>query len=346
MHLKEKLRNYCSNLGFDLVGFVDPLSIKEQFPVLSEMKSRGYYSCYANQDISLRVDVERLLPGVRSILVLGLGYYHNQNNYAESPLKARPARYARTRDYHQVFRKKMANIVSYLEKETGCFAYKMLVDSSPLPERFLAEKTGKGWIGQNTCFYTKDTGSWIFLGEILLTIPFEADVKIPNVNSCLECMRCVRACPTGALKGGYTLDANKCLAYLTQSKKIIHDKYRGLIKDVIIGCDICQDVCPYNQNIRVKEQKIFAPLTYLEEFDLLELLELSRSQFKERYGMSAFAWRGRNVLIRNAIMALGNQKALEAIPLLTRYLDHPDTQLRLYAAWALQKLGKQEFPEV
>ncbi|MEW6622548.1 MAG: tRNA epoxyqueuosine(34) reductase QueG [Bacillota bacterium] len=335
-----KVLKYCKDLGFDLIGTVHAHALKARLPALQKRRELGYCTPFENADVDLRVAPERILPGVKSILVLGIGYAYKQLPLQKGPLfKARVAKYGRGMDYHKVLKTQMQKVVEYLHEEAGDFEYKILVDSSPLLERFLAELTGQGWIGQNTCFYSKTTGSWIFLGEILLTLDLEVGRMVLPDGRCLECSRCIKACPTGALKGNYIMDANRCLAYITQAKETIPRQYRKLIGSNIMGCDICQDVCPNNKGILEKIAGELKPLPHLSEVDLSEILLMSNAEYKEKYGAAAYSWCGKKVLQRNCLVALGNLKAREAVPLIASFLESPNRELRLHAAWALGEIG-------
>ncbi len=335
--LENKLKTYCKQLGFDLVGIIEPASLKKRLPILKKRKAQGLLCSFANQDTLLRVTPERLLPGIKAILVLGLGY--NTKAAGNAPANSLTvAKYARGKDYHQVFKQKMNQVVRYLKNEAEGFEYRMFVDSSPLPERFLAELTGQGWVGQNTCFYTRATGSWIFLGEILLTLKLRTDEVADASLTCHGCGSCILACPTGALLGDCTLDPSKCLAYLTQARGVIPPKYRKLMGLTIIGCDICQEVCPDNHNVPEKKASSFTSSLKLPEIDAQEMLQLSNRQFKERYKDAAFAWCGKKVLQRNTMVALGNRGNKEDAVLIIPFLDHPDPVLRVHASWSLEAI--------
>jgi len=336
MKQKEKLVDFCKKLGFDLVGIVAPDLLDERLEVLLDRHKKGYNSDFENQDINLRTSPHLLLPGVRSILVLGLGYY-SENDFKD-PAKAQVAKYARGKDYHVVMKEKMAQVVEFLKTDQEDFQYKIFVDSSPLLERFLAEKTGLGWVGQNTCFYTKATGSWIFLGEILLTIDLET-YKSNNVNdSCHDCYICIKACPTGALEGGYVLNPHKCLAYISQAKGVIPRELRALMKDNLVGCDICQEVCPNNREVTSSGGKDFKSIDF-HNIDIKDILSHSNADFKKLYAEATFAWCGKKVLQRNALVLLGNQKQPNAVFLIKPFLNHHDYRMRIHAVWALGQIG-------
>ena len=352
MKREEKLIDFCKNLGFELVSIIEPEIPKERAKILLDRYEKGYSSDFENKDIKLRTSPHLLLPGVKSILVLGLGYYQKNDtkNLDKNLLKAQVARYARGRDYHAVMKEKMNLVVEFLKTQQRDFQYKIFVDSSPLIERFLAEKTGLGWIGQNTCFYTKATGSWIFIGEILLTIGLKACKPHYTDGGCHNCRICIRSCPTGALEGGYTLNPYKCLAYISQAKGIIPGEFRELMRDNLIGCDICQEVCPNNNEVLANENDFFLSSSgfnnmNFNSIDIADLLSISNADFKKIYAEAAFAWCGKKVLQRNAIVLLGNhgsQKPSYAISLIKPFLKHHDYKMRIHAAWALGRIDSSE----
>ena len=336
MKLKEKLVEFCKNVGFDFVGIIKSDLLDERLEVLLDRHKKGYNSDFENKDINLRISPHLLLPGVRSILVLGLGYY--QEKVFKSSLKAQVAKYARGKDYHVVMKEKMVEVVEFLKEHHEDFQFKIFVDSSPLIERFLAEKTGLGWVGQNTCFYTKDTGSWVFIGEILLTIDFGDYNSKSSNGGCNDCHTCIKACPTGALEGKYTLNPNKCLAYITQAKGVIPREYREFLKDKLIGCDICQEVCPNNKDVLSGGSEDFKSMDFCN-IDIKDILNISNAEFKKRYAMAAFGWCGKKTLQRNAIILLGNQKQSDTVFLIKPFLNHHDYKMRLHAVWALGRIG-------
>jgi len=336
MKQKEKLMEFCKNQGFDLVGIIKPDLMEERLEVLQGRHKKGYESDFENKDINLRISPHLLLPKVKSILVLGLGYYPEAN--FNDPSKVQVARYARGKDYHVVMKEKMTQVVEFLKSHQEEFQYKIFVDSSPLIERFLAEKTGLGWIGQNTCFYTKNTGSWIFIGEILLTIDFgEYKFELGN-DGCHDCCICIKACPTGALEGGYILNPHKCLAYISQAKGIIPKEFRNLMKDNLIGCDICQEVCPNNKEVLPSKIEDFKSIDF-HNIDVKDILGLSNADFKKLYAVAAFGWCGKKVLQRNALVLIGNQRQPNATFLIKPFLSHHDYKMRIHAAWALGRVG-------
>jgi len=336
MKQEEKLVKFCENLGFDLVGIIEPEVLEERLEILQNRHKKGYNSEFENKDISLRISPHLLLPGIKSILVLGLSY--SLESHPREISKAQVARYARGKDYHVVMKKKMAQVVEFLKTNQEDFEYKTFVDSSPLIERFLAEKTGLGWVGQNTCFYTKATGSWIFIGEILLTIDLKTYNPNPSSGGCHDCRICVKACPTGALEGGYTLNSHKCLAYISQAKEVIPKEFRGLMKDNLVGCDICQEVCPNNKGVLPNGNEDFKSRDFYN-IDIKNILSLSNADFKRLYTEAAFGWCGKKILQRNAIVFLGNQKQPNAVFLIKPFLSHHDYRMRIHAAWALGQIG-------
>lgn len=340
MNLMEKLLKFCKEIGFDLIGIVNPNSINDRLDVLSERTRKGYNSSFENPNLNLRTSPHLILPKVKSILILGLGYYTDEK-FSREPFKAQVARYARGVDYHRVMKERMQDVIEFLKLEVEDFQYEVLVDSSPLLERFLAEKTGFGWIGQNSCFYTKTTGSWIFLGEILLTIEFDFKENSFIEAGCDNCTICIKACPTGAIEGEYTLNPHKCLAYISQTKGIIPKQFRPLMGNNLMGCDICQEVCPHNKSVLPNRHMYFEPQKFLN-ISIKDILTLSNSQFKNIFSEAAFAWCGKKTLQRNALIALGNEKQSSAGFLIEPYLNHPDYKMRIHASWSLGEINDHE----
>ena len=339
MKQKEKLVEFCKNLGFDLVGIIEPDTLEERLKILVDRHKKGYNSGFENKDISLRLSPHLILPEIKSILVLGLGYYPEA--HYKDPSKVQVARYARGKDYHVVMKEKMTRVVEFLKTLQGDFQYKIFVDSSPLIERFLAEKTGLGWIGQNTCFYTKATGSWIFIGEILLTIDLGIHKADGIGGGCHNCRICIKACPTGALEGGYILNPHKCLAYVSQARGVIPKELRELMRHNLVGCDICQEVCPNNRGVLPCRNGDFKSMDF-HNIDIKDMLGLSKTDFKRLYAGAAFGWCGIKVLQRNAIVLLGNQKKPDEISFIKPFLSNHDYKMRIHAAWSLGQIGGSE----
>jgi epoxyqueuosine reductase len=223
----------------------------------------------------------------------------------------------------------------------GAVKGKAFVDSGPVLERDLAGTAGLGWIGKNTHLISPKKGSWFFLGELFLSIPLAYDRPIRN--RCGECDLCLRACPTGAFLGPYVLDARRCISYLTiELKGWIPRHLRPLVGNHIFGCDICQEICPYNVKVEPTAETAYAPRNGLYAPDLIPLLSLSSEEFHERFRGSPILRAKRRGFLRNVAVALGNIRSLEAVPALLHALADEEPLVRGHAAWALGRIGSHE----
>jgi epoxyqueuosine reductase len=212
-------------------------------------------------------------------------------------------------------------------------------DTKPIAERAFAARAGLGWIGKHTNLISPALGSFVFLGEIVTTLALEPDA--PLRKSCGSCARCIDGCPTGALRGDYTIDATRCIADLTQRTDPIPREMRALIGDWTWGCDICQLVCPPTQNAGKQGSEAFVPYDAATAAPALtELIQLRSREFKRRYARTAMGWRGAAVLRRNAAIGLGNALDRSAIPALSASIESdPHPMVRGAAAWALGRIG-------
>jgi epoxyqueuosine reductase len=257
----------------------------------------------------------------------------------DSPERAVLARYARGDDYHAIFEEKLGALARFLETNGG--RAKCYVDYGPVLERDLAQRAGLGWIGKNTVLIHPEIGSYIFLGEILTDLELEPDPPF-TADRCGTCTRCIEACPTGAIKGPRELDARLCISYLTiELRGPIPRELRPLIGNRVFGCDICQEVCPWNRYIPETKEERFKPRE-VPGSELVELMGLDDDAFERRYGTSPVSRAKRGGFLRNVAVALGNWGAPEAVPALARALDDPDPLVRGHAAWALGRIGSAE----
>lgn len=288
------------------------------------------------ENAGIREDPTCFAPEARSVLVIGV-------NYPRSPAEPEPgfgrvAGFAAGEDYHHTMKRKLNELASFLGK-FGVVKARIAVDSAPLLERALAGRAGLGWIGKNSCLISPRHGSWLLLGEMLVRNELEYDR--PHPNRCGTCGRCLDACPTGALVAPGTVDANLCIAYWTvEAKGAIPKTMRPKMGSWIFGCDVCQQVCPWN---RVAAQGLSGATDKVPALQAAELLEETEDSFKRRFGKSAFMRAGRNGMARNAAIVIGNsppsRRGLEALRL---GLKDAVPLVRGHAAWALGRFREFE----
>lgn len=304
--------------------------------------AEGRTTPFEEQDTALRLAPEKLLPGCRSIIVVGMphGGAAPDPPPGEGP-GGEIARFARGPDYHRLLGARAEHLLELLQGELpGPLRGRILIDRNPLVERELAHSAGLGRIGENCNLITPAGGSHVALGTILLDRALETDPPLPQ--SCRQCGRCREACPTGALIEPYILDPRRCLSFVTQAPGIVPAAMRPLLGTRLYGCDRCQEVCPLNRPGGAAAGK--GPLDGAghlpARLPLLPLLEMSAREFDRTVGPTAAGWRGRTVLQRNTVIALGNSGDRGSIPALARLLqEDPRPLLRLHAAWALGRLG-------
>jgi epoxyqueuosine reductase len=295
----------------------------------------GYDERRASEAASPRT----LLPGAASVVCIALAY-GTPVPKSRPPLSGRVSNYAwSSEDYHGKMQMLLRRVAAVLDEEAGNAVMRIACDTAPLAERAFAERAGMGWVGKHTNLIVPGIGSYVFLGEIVTTIALEPDE--PLRKSCGSCARCVSACPTGALRGDYTIDARLCISDLTQRRDDIPIAMRPFIGDWIWGCDLCQEACPPTQRASPRVDRSFEAPDAEHAFpDLQTLLFMRAGAFKRRFGKSAAGWRGAAVLRRNAAVALGNERDRATVPALARALrEDPHPMVRGHVAWALGRIG-------
>src|SRR5512134_160166 len=256
------IKTRALELGFDLCG-VAPAAGFPELARLREWIDRGYAGAmhYMARSASRRADVRSVLPSARSVIVTATNYNVDRPYSTECSDSSRAsiARYAWGDDYHDVVRRRLDALLEWMRDRHGAaFEARAYVDSGPVQERVYAQHAGIGWIGKNTCVINPALGSWIFLGEIVCSLSLEADT--PSLDQCGTCALCLEACPTGAIVESWLLDATRCLSYLTiELKGSIPDGERDALGSHVFGCDICQDVCPWNARPPFSDEPSWEP---------------------------------------------------------------------------------------
>jgi epoxyqueuosine reductase len=262
----------------------------------------------------------------------------------KQPTKAVISRYALGRDYHKMMRKRLQKLAKRIEEHTGQFGYRVFVDSAPVLEKALAEKAGLGWIGKHSNLINKNAGSWFFLGEIYTDLPLPADS--PAEEHCGACTKCIDICPTQAIVAPYTVDARRCISYLTiELRGSIPEEFRAMMGNRIYGCDDCQLVCPWNRFAKPTDEPDFAPRHGLDTPDLIKLFLWTEDEFLKRTEGSAIRRIGYDCWLRNIAVALGNAPSSPTvIDALIHHRNHKSELVREHIEWALAQGLEQERP--
>lgn len=339
--LSSRIKEEAQRLGFALVG-ISALKLPPHEESFARWLRQGLAGelGYMKRTEALRRDPEKLVPWAVSVISVGMNYYTafpraEQVNQAKGWI----SRYAWGDDYHDVMKDKLETLlVRVQELHPVPVQGRAFVDSGPVLERDLAGVAGLGWIGKNTHLISPKKGSWFFLGELFVDLSLVYDRPIRD--RCGRCELCLKACPTGAFVGPYVLDARRCISYLTiELKGWIPRHLRPLIGNHIFGCDICQEVCPYNVKVEASIESAYQPRDGLHAPQLIPLLALDGDEFRRRFKGSPILRAKRRGFLRNVAVALGNLKCLEAVPELIRVLDDEEPLVRGHAAWALGEIN-------
>ena len=298
-------------LGFDLCG-VAPV---ESFPELSffrEWIDRGYAAdmAWLPRTADRRADIRQVLPGARSVIVTGTLYNTDRPYSAELPPEtARISRYAWGDDYHDVLERRLDALLAWMRSATAeSFDARVYVDTGPVQERVYAQYAGLGWIGKNTCLINPEIGSWLFLGEIVCTLDLEPDTE--GLEQCGSCTKCLEACPTGALVEPGVLDANRCISYLTiEARGPLPVEHLESIGTHVYGCDICQEVCPYNRPAPISADPHWQPRPGLDLPRLADLAARADEDLHDLLRRSPMKHSKIEFLRRNLTIALANAPA-------------------------------------
>lgn len=336
MDLKAKIKQKAQETGIDLIGFSRAKPLDQARQQLERRAGEGRQTSLEHSDIEQRVNPELILPGAKTIITAGLAYGQKDPKSSEG-LQGSISRSAWGKDYHRVLSGKLEELARFIVEKSSASKVKCFVDTGPPVDRALAVEAGLGWSGKNCALVNPEFGSWIFLGQIYTDLDLEPDSAIEQ--GCGECEMCLRACPTGALVEAYVINPFHCVSYLTQMKGFIPQEFRRLLGTKIYGCDTCQNVCPANKHAKLSRTPEFNPDPDRAKPDLIGLSQLSNHGFKEMFGESAAGWRGRTVLQRNALIALGNLKQLEGVKPVTECLGDQRAVIRGHAAWALAEIG-------
>lgn len=278
--LSEEIKQKAIEIGFSDCGIAEAKPLVEESNKLNDWLIQGYHAemHYMNNHFEKRIDPKKLLEGAKSVISVLLNYYPKEVLSSDDNLTI--SKYAYGLDYHYVLKDKLNELNEFIERLAGSFSSRIFVDSAPVMDKVWAQKSGLGWIGKNTCLISKKKGSFFFIGEIICDLELAYDPP-ENEEYCGNCTRCIDACPTGALKGPYELDARKCISFLTiENKDEIPNKFKGKLANWIFGCDICQDVCPHNKFSIATQVEEFHPKPALKAMKTKDWLDLDKAGFK------------------------------------------------------------------
>lgn len=338
----EQVKALARECGFELVG-VAPALPSEDFKLYQQWREAGMAGDMAyltDHRGDLRSDPRNLLPEAQSIICVGK-LYNTPHTHPADSTKAFIAQYAWGVDYHEVMRRSLQTLVAKIgEIHPEPFQSRICVDTAPLLERSYAKAAGLGWIGKNTCLINQEKGSWFFLGEVLLSIPLASDHPTPN--RCGTCTRCIDACPTEALvptESSWRLEARLCISYLTIEKRgEIASDLQSKMANHTFGCDICQDVCPWNRRAAITDDFHFQRRDVPES--LTDLAQFTAEDFRRVFRQSP-VWRTKySGFLRNVAIALGNTADRSACEPLKHLASHPDPSVAAAARQSLRRLQK------
>jgi len=337
-----RLKQEATRLGFDLVGVapaVVPSGYGRYLDWLEQGRAAGM--AYLQARAEARGHPNHVLEGARSVIVAAMIYGRPEPS-TPGPTQGKVARYARGDDYHEVLWRKLETLLDWLRTERPGLVGRAVCDTAPLLERDFARLAGMGWIGKNTCLIDRRVGSFTVLGAILVDAELTYDEPL-STNHCGTCTRCLDACPTGAFVAPYQLDARRCLSYWTiEHKGAIPDEMAEALGVWAFGCDICQDVCPWNRKAPAGSEPRLEPKADWINPDLIEWIERDPSDFRKALKGTALARSKRSGLVRNAALILGHRRRAEAVPALIARLTDLDPVVRSASAWALGRIRTPE----
>ena len=343
MLTSETIKGQASSLGFALCG-VAPADAFAELGFLRQWVDQGYAGemHYMRRTADRRADVRRVLPSARTVVALGTVYNVDRPYSTEVEPDAAPiSRYAWGTDYHTIVGQRTEQLLEWMKAQSPePFEAKAYVDTGPVQERVYAQHAGLGWIGKNSCLINEKLGSWLFLSEIICSVPLAVDP--PAVDQCGHCTLCLDACPTDAIVEPWVVDATRCVSYLTiEVREAIAEPDRPRIGTHVFGCDICQDVCPWNAQAATSDDPSWMPAAILDGVRLPDLWGLRDDALRPVVKRSAMSRAGMRRLRRNMAVALGNSGSAEAAEALSTRCDDPSRSapmVQRHSAWAHRRL--------
>jgi epoxyqueuosine reductase len=332
-----QIKDKGRSLGFDVVG-VSPIGPFPESAFYSEWLDKGYGADmhYLEKQEAAKMTPDSILPGARSVIVCAMNYNVAQPRTTYNHMRAWVSRYAWGEDYHECIKEKIRELAGWIEQKSPQKT-KVYVDTGPLLERVYAKYAGIGWFGKNTCIINNKAGSWLFLGCILTDLALATDWPAPD--RCGTCTRCIEACPTDAIVEPYVLDSRKCIAYTTiELRGAMPEADRESIGHHLFGCDICQDVCPWNRKSPHSDNPAFQPKPGLFWPEIDRLLDLSDDEWRQMIRSTSMKRAKIKGLLRNLMVVAANSGVKAFLPKLERFFTHEDEHVRSHAQWASRKL--------
>jgi epoxyqueuosine reductase len=309
-----RIRERALELGFHKVGIVPATPLTVERARLEEWLQRGYHGemNWMARDAERRTDPRLVMPDARSVVVVALNYFTPHEHDSDDTERGKISRYAWGDDYHDVVGGKLKELLAWIKEEGPGAEGKTCVDIQPLMDKAWAVRAGLGWIGKHTNLITRDYGSWVFIGELLLNLELEYDTVVSE-DHCGTCTLCLEACPTGAIAEPYVVDSNRCISYATIELRApeIPEQVVTNLEGWLYGCDICQDVCPWNRFEQPTEETRFEPREGNISPKLSDLLALTHDDYAARFRMSAIKRAKLTGLQRNARALLKNQPTID-----------------------------------
>jgi epoxyqueuosine reductase len=329
--------------GFELAGATPaaPCEDRSRYHDWVAAGNAGEMRYLTDRRAAVRDDPRNLLPSARSIVCVGKVYetpWPHSTRFAD-PERGWISRYAWGTDYHDEMRRGLERLEAMLrERAGGSMDAKICVDTAPLLERSYARLAGLGWIGKNTCLINQKLGSWVFLGELLVSLELELEPESPPPDRCGTCTRCIDACPTGAIPSPYVLDSRRCISYWTiELRGASPEPQRPAAGSHVFGCDICQDVCPWNRRAAATDDPAFAPRHFAPRLE--DLAALGETEVREMFGGTPVTRARYSGFLRNVAVAMGNSGRVEFREALERLRGSEDAVVAEAAAWGLERLA-------